>query len=312
MTEVLRIAETERPELVDDGVLVRVRAASVNPADWYEMAGRPYVGRPAFGLRRPRQPALGGDFAGTVEEVGKDVAGLRPGDEVFGARSGALAEYVCVRVGVAKKPVNLNFEEAAAVPIAAVTALQALRDKGRFEEGQRVLVNGASGGVGTFAVQLAKAFGAEVTGVCSTGKVELVRSLGADEVVDYTRDDFSLGDRRYDLILDIAGNRAWSAYKRVLAPDGTLVAVGGSKENRLLGPLGHVVRIRLASVPDSRKVVFFIAKVTRPDLELLCALIESGKVRPVVERVYSLGNAGDALSRLGEGHAHGKIVVTVP
>ena len=191
MTEVLRIADTERPDLVDDGVLVRVRAASVNPADWYEMAGRPYVGRPAFGLRRPRQPALGGDFAGTVEEVGKDVAGLRPGDEVFGARSGALAEYVCVRVGVAKKPVNLNFEEAAAVPIAAVTALQALRDKGRFEEGQRVLVNGASGGVGTFAVQLAKAFGAEVTGVCSAGKVELVRSLGADEVVDYTRDDFS-------------------------------------------------------------------------------------------------------------------------
>ena len=310
--DVLRVGETERPDLVDDGVLVRVRAASVNPADWYGMAGRPYVGRVSTGLRGPRQPVLGVDFAGTAEAVGKDVEGIRPGDEVYGGRSGSLAEYVCVRTGVALKPANLSFEQAAAVPVAAVTALQALRDNGRVEEGQRVLVNGASGGVGTFAVQLAKAFGAEVTGVCSTDKVELVRSLGADRVVDYTEDDFSRDRERYDLILDIAGSRPWSAYKRVLNPEGTLVIVGGSKKNRLLGPLGHVIKIRLASVPGSRRTTFFIAKITRPDLELIRELIEAGKVQPVVERTYALSDVADAFSYLGEGHAHGKLVVTVP
>ena len=310
--DVLRVAETERPGLVDDGVLVRVRAASVNPADWYGMAGRPYVGRVSTGLRSPRQPVLGVDFAGTAEAVGKDVEGIRPGDEVYGGRSGSLAEYVCVRMGVALKPSNLSFEQAAAVPVAAVTALQALRDNGGVEAGQRVLVNGASGGVGTFAVQLAKALGAEVTGVCSTDKVELVRSLGADQVVDYTEDDFSRDGERYDLILDIAGSRPWSAYKRVLNPEGTLVIVGGSKENRLLGPLGHVIKIRLASVPGSRRTTFFIAKITRPDLELIRDLIEAGKVKPVVERTYALSDVADAFSYLGEGHAHGKLVVTVP
>jgi NADPH:quinone reductase-like Zn-dependent oxidoreductase len=213
---------------------------------------------------------------------------------------------------VALKPSNLSFEQAAAVPVAAVTALQALRDNGRIEEGQRVLVNGASGGVGTFAVQLAKALGAEVTGVCSTDKVELVRSLGADQVVDYTEDDFSRDGERYDLILDIAGSRPWSAYKRVLNPEGTLVIVGGSKENRLLGPLGHVIKIRLASVPGSRRTTSFIAKITRPDLELIRDLIEAGKVKPVVERTYALSDVADAFSYLGEGHAHGKLVVTVP
>jgi NADPH:quinone reductase-like Zn-dependent oxidoreductase len=284
----------------------------VNPADWYGMAGRPYVGRVSTGLRGPRQPVLGVDFAGTAEAVGEDVEGIEPGDEVYGGRSGSLAEYVCVRVGVARKPANLSFEQAAAVPVAAVTALQALRDNGRVEAGQRVLVNGASGGVGTFAVQLAKAFGAEVTGVCSTEKVELVRSLGADRVVDYTEDDFSREGERYDLILDIAGSRPWSAYKRVLAPEGTLVIVGGSKKNRLLGPLGHVIKIRLASVPGSRRTTFFIAKITRPDLELIRELIEAGKVTPVVERTYALSDVADAFSYLGEGHAHGKLVVTVP
>jgi NADPH:quinone reductase-like Zn-dependent oxidoreductase len=310
--DVLRLDETDRPDLVDDGVLVRVRAASVNPADWYGMAGRPYVGRVSAGLRGPRQPCVGVDFAGTVEAVGSDVADLRPGDEVFGGRTGSLAEYVCVRVGVARKPANLSFEQAAAVPVAAVTALKALRDKGTVEPGQRVLVNGASGGVGTFAVQLAKAFGTEVTGVCSTDKVELVRSLGADRVVDYTQEDFSRETTRYDLILDIAGSRSWSDYKRVLEPDGALVLVGGSKKNRLLGPLGHVVRIRLASVPGSRRTSFFIAKITRPDLDLLRELIEAGEVTPVVERTYDLSRAADAFRHLGEGHAYGKIVVRVP
>jgi NADPH:quinone reductase-like Zn-dependent oxidoreductase len=312
MADVLRVSEIERPELVDDGVLVRVRAASVNPADWYGMAGRPYVGRVSSGLRGPRQPVLGVDFAGTVESVGKEVAGLQAGDEVYGGRSGSLAEYVCVRVGVARMPANLSFEHAAAVPVAAVTALQALRDNGRVETGQRVLVNGASGGVGTFAVQLAKAFGAEVTGVCSTEKVELVRSLGADRVVDYRKDDFSREGERYDLILDIAGSRPWSAYKRVLDREGTLVVVGGSKKNRLLGPLAHVIKIRLASVPGSRRTTFFIAKITRPDLELIRDLIEEGMVTPVVERTYELNEVADAFSHLGEGHAHGKLVVTVP
>jgi NADPH:quinone reductase-like Zn-dependent oxidoreductase len=255
---------------------------------------------------------LGVDFAGTAEAVGKDVEGIEPGDEVYGGRSGSLAEYVCVRVGVARKPANLSFEQAAAVPVAAVTALQALRDSGGVEAGQRVLVNGASGGVGTFAVQLAKAFGADVTGVCSTDKVELVRSLGADRVVDYTEDDFSREGERYDLILDIAGSRPWSAYKRVLDPEGTLVIVGGSKKNRLLGPLGHVVKIRLASVPGNRRTTFFIAKITRPDLELIGELIEAGKVTPVVERTYALDDVAAAFSYLGEGHAHGKLVVSVP
>jgi NADPH:quinone reductase-like Zn-dependent oxidoreductase len=310
--DVLRVAEIERPEQVDDGVLVRVRVASVNPADWYGMAGRPYVGRVASGLRGPRQPLLGVDFAGVVEAVGKDAADLRPGDEVYGGRTGSLAEYVCVRVGVARKPANLSFEQAAAVPVAAVTALQALRDKGTVEPGQRVLVNGASGGVGTFAIQLAKAFDAEVTGVCSTDKVELVRSLGADRVVDYTQADFSRENDRYDLIVDIAGSRSWSDYKRVLEPGGALVLVGGSKKNRLLGPLGHVIRIRLASLPGNRRTSFFIAKVTRPDLDLIRELIEAGKVTPVVERTYGLSSAADAFSYLGEGHVHGKLVVTVP
>jgi NADPH:quinone reductase-like Zn-dependent oxidoreductase len=311
-TDVLELVDVDKPPLADDGVLVRVHAASVNPADWYGMAGRPYVGRVSTGLRGPRQPVLGVDFAGTAEAVGEDVEGIEPGDEVYGGRSGSLAEYVCVRVGVARKPANLSFEQAAAVPVAAVTALQALRDNGRVEAGQRVLVNGASGGVGTFAVQLAKAFGAEVTGVCSTEKVELVRSLGADRVVDYTEDDFSRDADGYDLILDIAGSRPWSAYKRVLNPEGTLVIVGGSKQNRLLGPLGHVIKIRLASVPGSRRTTFFIAKITRPDLELIRELIEAGKVTPVVERTYALSDVADAFSYLGEGHAHGKLVVSVP
>jgi NADPH:quinone reductase-like Zn-dependent oxidoreductase len=309
--DVLELRETPQPQLADDLVLVRVRAASVNPADWYGMSGRPLVGRPTVGLRRPKSDRLGVDFAGTVEAVGNDVTHVRPGDEVYGGRSGALAEYICVRDAVVPKPVNLTFEEAAAVPVAAITALQGLRDKGGLEPGQRVLINGASGGVGTFAVQIAKALGAEVTGVCSTRNVELARSLGADHVVDYTREDFTRGDRRYDLMLDIAGTRSWRECRRILEPQASLVIVGAPKGTRLLGPLSHVARLRLASVGSSRKVVFFIAKLNRPDLTTLSELIEAGTVKPVIDRRYELSEVADAFRYLGEGHCQGKVVVSI-
>jgi NADPH:quinone reductase-like Zn-dependent oxidoreductase len=307
----LELREAAMPELTSDAALVRVRATSINRGDWYGLAGLPYVARPTMGLLKPRSPLLGGDFAGTVEAVGEDVSDLEPGDEVFGGRSGAFAEYVSVRTGVAPKPANVTFEEAAAVPVAALTALQGLRDHGRLEAGQRVLVNGASGGVGTFAVQIAKALGAEVTAVCSTRNVDLVRSLGADEVVDYTRNDFTRNGKRYDLMLDVAGSRSWSQCRRVLAPRATLVMVGAPKGNRLLGPLGHVIKVRLASLRGSQKAAFFIAKFNRPDLHVLRELVESGKVKPVVERRYELSEIGDALRYMGEGHVQGKLVVTI-
>lgn len=308
----MRIEEVERPEPADDEVLVRVRAASVNPADWYGVTGRPYVARPTTGLLRPRSGRVGVDLAGTVEAVGEAVTKLRPGDEVFGGRNGAVAEYVCVREerAIVPRPDNVTPEQAAAVPVAGLTALQGLRDHGRLQPGQRVLINGASGGVGTFAVQIARALGAEVTGVCSTRNVELVRSLGAGHVVDYTREDFTRSDRRYDLVLDVAGSRSWSEYRRVLAPRANLV-VGGPKSNRLLGPLGHVLGTRLAAVPSSRRAVFFIAKLNRPDLEALGDLLEAGAVTPVIDRRYELSEIADALRYLGEGHARGKVVVTV-
>ncbi|MHB1244379.1 MAG: NAD(P)-dependent alcohol dehydrogenase [Gaiellaceae bacterium] len=309
--DVLELRETEQPVPGDDETLVRVRAASVNPADWYGVTGRPYVGRVSMGLRKPKVARVGTDFAGTVEAVGMDVTHVQPGDEVFGARSGALAEYVCVRDAVARKPADVTFEQAAAVPVAAITALQGLRDKGGLRAGQRVLVNGASGGVGTFAVQIAKALGAEVTGVCSTRNVELVRSLGADHVVDYTREDFTRSGRRYDLLLDVAGSRSWSACKRVLEPKATLVIVGAPKGTPLLGPLSHVIRLRLASVGSSRKVLFFIAKLNRTDLDVLRELIEAGKVTPFVDRIYPLSDTVEAFRYLGEGHARGKVVVTL-
>jgi NADPH:quinone reductase-like Zn-dependent oxidoreductase len=309
--EALELRDVERPELTDDAVLVRVRATSINRGDWYGLVGLPYAARPMMGLLRPRSLLLGGDFAGTVEAVGKDVTDLQPADDVFGGRSGAFAEYVSVRMGVAPKPSNTTFEEAAAVPVAALTALQGLRDHGRLQPGQHVLVNGASGGVGTFAVQIAKALGAEVTAVCSTRNVELARSLGADRVIDYTREDFT-GDRaRYDLILDVAGSRSWSESRRVLGPDATLVLIGAPSGNRLLGPLGHVGRVRVASLRGRQKLVFFIAKFNRPDMHVLRELVETGQVKPVIERRYELDEIGDALRAMGEGHVQGKLVVTV-
>jgi NADPH:quinone reductase-like Zn-dependent oxidoreductase len=309
--DVVELREIEQPELTDDGVLVRVRASSVNPADWYGVAGRPYVARVLSGLRKPKTNKMGVDFAGTVEAVGKDVTGLRPGDEVFGGRTGAFAEYVCAVKGVVLKPANLTFEQAGAVGVAGLTALQGLRDKGQIQPGQKVLINGASGGVGTFAVQIAKALGAEVTAVCSTRNVDLARSLGADHVVDYTREDFTRSDRRYDLLFDVAGSRSWSACRRVLNPKATFVVVGAPKGGRLLGPLGRIAKLRLAGLPSSRKVVFFIAKFNKADLEVLRELLESGKVTPVVDRRYELREAADALRYLEEGHAQGKIVLTM-
>ena len=309
--DVLKLQEIEKPDLTDDGVLVRVRAASINPVDWYAMTGTPYVARPQMGLRKPKTNRLGVDFAGTVEAVGRDVTHVRPGDEVFGAKSGAFAEYVCVRDAVVLKPASLTLEQAAAVPVAALTALQGLRDKGQIQPGQQVLINGASGGVGTFAVQIAKALGAEVTAVCSTRNVELVRSLGADHVVDYTREDFTRSGRRYDLMLDVAGGRSWSECKRVLEPQATLVIVGAPKGTRLLGPLSHVIRLKLAALGSRRNVVFFVAQTNRADLLVLQELLAAGAVTPVVDRSYELSKTADAFRYLGEGHAQGKIVVTM-
>ncbi len=309
--DVLKLREVEKPELTDDGVLVRVHAASVNRGDWYTVAGM-YVARPATGLRRPKSRLIGTDFAGTVEAVGRDVTEFRPGDEVFGGRAGALAEYVCARArSIALKPARLTFEEAAAVPVAALTALQGLRDRGQIQPRQKVLINGASGGVGTFAVQIAKALGAEVTAVCSTRNVDLARSIGADHVVDYTREDFTRSEQRYDLMFDNAGSRSWSECKRVLNPQATVVLVGGQMGNRLLGPLGHVIRMRLAATLSSRKAVFFIAKFNSADMEVLRELLEAEKVTPVIDRRYELSEVADAFRYVGEGHARGKVVITV-
>jgi NADPH:quinone reductase-like Zn-dependent oxidoreductase len=313
--DVLEVREIARPVVTDDGVLVRIHAASVNPVDWHAMTGTPYLVRLSAGLRRPKSEVLGVDFAGTVEEVGSNVAQFQPGDEVFGARNGSFAEYVCVREerAVVHKPAGVTFEQAAAVPVAAISALQGLRDKGHIQPGQRVLINGASGGVGTFAVQLAKWFGAEVTGVCSTRNVDTVRSIGADHVIDYTEEDFTRSGHRYDLMLDIAGSRSWSDCKRVLAEKANLVVVGGPKGNRWIGPLSQALKLRLGAVGNSRRVVApFLAKINKADLLVLQELLENGTVTPVIDRQYKLSEAPEALGYLGEGHARGKVVVTVP
>jgi NADPH:quinone reductase-like Zn-dependent oxidoreductase len=308
----LELRELEKPELVDDGVLVRVHATSINRADWYGMQGAPLIARGMIGWRKPRSAFIGGDFAGVAEAVGKDVEGIEPGDEVFGARTGAFADYVCARKGVARKPANVSFEEAAAVGIAGTTALQGLRDKGGLQPGQKVLINGASGGVGTFAVQIAKALGAgRVTAVCSTRNVEQARALGADEVIDYSQEDFTRRPERYDLIFDNAGTHSWRECCRVLTPKGTLVAVGAQMKSRLFSPLGHIAGVLLASRFSRRKGVFFVAKINRPDLELLAEWMEAGKVRAVIEQRFEFGALEDALRRMGEGHARAKLVVTL-
>jgi len=310
--DVLEVAEVDKPEPTEDEVLVRVRAASINPVEYYMLTG-PFVVRLTSGIRRPKTNRLGVDFAGTVEAVGANVDQFRPGEDVFGGRNGALAEYVCVGAdrAVVPKPPNASFEEAAAVPVAALTALQALRDKGNLQPGQKVLVNGASGGVGTYAVQIAKALGAEVTAVCSTRNVEQARALGADRVVDYTREDFTRSGDRYDVVADIAGGRSWGELKRVLDPHGTLAIVGAQRKDGPLGPLPHVLGLRLSSIPGSRKAAFFISKFNKPDMETLGELLASGKMKSVVERRYELVEAADAFRYLGEGHARGKLVIAL-
>jgi NADPH:quinone reductase-like Zn-dependent oxidoreductase len=308
----LRLAAIARPTPGDDGVLVRVHAVSVNPLDWHFMRGEPYILRMSAGFRRPANPVRGVDVAGVVEVVGKDVTQFRSGDEVFGQRAGSFAEYVCGEEGnFVLKPARLTFEQAAAVPVAGYTALQGLRDKGQVKAGQRVLVNGASGGVGTFAVQIAKAFGAEVTGVCSTRNVELVRSLGADRAIDYTQQDFTREKRRYDVIFDAAGNRSLSACRRALTPTGTLVVVGTASHGRWIGPMVRPLAAGLSSPFVRQRQVTYIAQYRAADLLTLKGLIEAGKVTPVIDRTYPLSEAAEAIRYLEAGHARGKVVVTV-
>lgn len=307
--QVVHIADVPKPTIAADQVLVRVRAASINRSDYYLCVAPGLLLRPMMGgIFKPKTHELGGDFAGVVESVGKDVADFEPGDEVFGSQAGAFGEYVAARM-ILKKPANVSFEEAAAVPGSALTALQALRDKGGLEPGQSVLVNGASGAVGTFAVQMAKALGAgKVTAVCSTRNVEQSHELGADRVIDYTREDFTKTGERYDVIVDIGGTRPWRQIKRVLAPTGRLVIVGSQKSNPLIGPLGHIFRTKLAA---RRKATFFVAKFNKPDLEVLRGLLESGQMKPVIERVYPFEQVAEALRYMGEGHARAKLVVTL-
>jgi NADPH:quinone reductase-like Zn-dependent oxidoreductase len=309
--DVLQCENVEKPTPGDDEVLVRIRAASVNPMDYHMMAGM-YLARLVRGLRKPKPTYPGVDLAGEVEAVGKSVTHFQPGDAVFGVGRRAFADYVCTSENrLALKPANITFEQAAAIPVAGVTALQGLRDKGRIQPGQNVLINGAAGGVGTFAVQIAKSFGAEVTGVCSTASVDLVRSIGADEVIDYTRDDVTTGARRYDLILDCAGNRPLSAWRRIMTAKGTFVAIGVRPGGRWIGPLPYLLKLLVSSRFASQKVVFFIARVTVEDLTVLKELIEAKKIAPVVDRSYPLGDVVDAVRHLKQGHPRGKVVVTV-
>ena len=310
---VLRLEEVDKPAMAEDQVLVRVHAASVDRGTWHIMAGLPYPIRVAgFGLRRPKYLNPGRSLAGTVEAVGNDVTGFKPGDEVFGICAGSFAQHVCVRTDkLAPKPTNLSFEEAAAVPISGLTALQAVRDHGGVEAGQKVLIVGASGGVGSFAVQIAKAYGADVTGVCSTAKVDMVRALGADQVIDYNREDFTDGQHRYDVILDIGGNRRLSHLRRALTPEGRLVIVGGETDGRWLGGTDRQLRAQLMSLFVSQKLGTFIASENAADLIALGELIETGQVKPVIDRTYPLGDVATAIHDLIEGHVRGKIVITV-
>ena len=315
--DVLELRDIDMPAVSDDDVLVRVRAASVNPLDWHFMRGAPYLVRMVAGLSRPRASAsrLGADMAGVVEAVGKNVTGFRPGDEVFGGRDdrGTLAEYISIRQdgAVLAKPATLTFEQAAAVPVAAVTALQALCDKGRIQPGHKVLVNGASGGVGTYAVQIAKALGAKVTGVCSTANVEMVASIGADQVIDYTREDFTKARGEYDVVIDIAGSRTLAQTRRVLVPKGVLVGVGGPDKGRWIGPLARSAGMALLSPVVRQRMAFFLAHQNKDDLGVLRELLEAGQVTPVIDRTYPLSEVAEAIGYLEQGHAKGKVVITV-
>jgi len=311
--EVLELRDIDIPQYADEEVLVHVHAAGVGRDVWHVMTGLPYPIRLAgYGFRAPKNPVIGSDMAGIVEALGKDVTRFQPGDEVFGIGKGSYAEYVCAREDkLAPKPTNLTFEQAAVLAIMGSTALQALRDHGRVEPGQEVLIIGASGGVGTYAVQIAKAFGAHVTGVCSTQKVEMVRSIGADHVIDYTQEDFAEGDQRYDLILDIGGNSSLSRLRRALASLGTLVIVGGEGGGRWLGGTDRQLRAMMLSPFVSQKLGTFVNKENHEDMLVLKELIEAGKVTPIIDRIYPLSEVPEAIRYLEEGHARGKVVISV-
>ena len=310
---VLELRDIDKPEIGDDEVLVRVRAAGVDQGVWHVMTGLPYPIRLAgYGLRAPKTPVLGADVAGVVEAVGNDVTRFQPGDEVFGIAKGSYAQYARARADrLAPKPANLSLEQAAVVAISGLTALQAVRDHGRVESGQKVLVIGASGGVGTYAVQLAKAFGAEVTGVCSTTKVDIVRSIGADHVIDYTRDDFAAGEQRYDVVVDIGGNSSLSRLRRALTRKGTLVIAGGETDGRWLGGSDRQVRALLLSPFVGQKLGTFVSRENHEDMIVLKELIEAGKITPVIDRTYPLSEVSAAIRYMREGRARGKLVITV-
>jgi NADPH:quinone reductase-like Zn-dependent oxidoreductase len=314
--DVLELRDVDTPVARDRDVLVRVHAASVNPADWHLMRGEPYVARLSFGLRRPKDTVPGCDLAGRVEAIGENVTTVQPGDEVFGCPFGhglgALAEWASVSEELlAPKPVNLSFDQAGAVPMAGLTALQGLRDHGRIEAGHKVLIIGASGGVGTFAVQIAKSFGAEVTGVCSTRNLDLVRSIGADHVIDYTREDVDRSAGRYDLVFQVAGTRSPADCRRELTPKGTLVLISGDSDGRWLGPLSRPIQAVAMSPFIGQRLVTYTVKPKRDDLQFLAELVEWGAATPVIDRTYALGEVPDAMRYLEEGHARGKVVVAV-
>jgi NADPH:quinone reductase-like Zn-dependent oxidoreductase len=309
--EVLKLEAIEKPVPADDQVLIRVHAAAINPLDWHMTTGTPYVMRLDGSLRKPKETRLGADFSGTVEAVGRNVRDLAPGDAVFGTRTGSFAEFiVAAEARLARKPENLTFEQAAAMPVAGVTALQALRDSAKVRAGQRVLINGASGGVGTFAVQIAKSLGAHVTGVCSGRNVELVRSIGADEVIDYTRDDFTRGTQRYDAIIDMVGNHSLSKYRRVLQPNGRYVMVGGPK-GKWIAPIDRVLWMAIYSRFVSQKMGMMLARTSKADFEALAQLAREGKLVPVIDRRYTLAEVPEAMRYLETGRARGKVIIAI-
>lgn len=310
--DVLKLERIEKPAVGDNEVLVRVRASAVNPLDFHYMHGTPYIVRLESGFGVPTNPRAGVDYAGTVEAVGRSVTRFHPGDDVFGGRNGAFAEYVTVREdrAIVVKPANVSFTQAASVPIAALTALQAVRDKGQVKAGQKVLVNGASGGVGTFAVQIAKAFGAEVTAVCSTKNLDMVRSIGADHVVDYTKDDFTKRDERYHVIIDTVGSHGLFEYARVMDPDGIYVMVGGPT-GKWLTPLDMLAEVALARPFVSQKMAMMLAEFNQQDMGVLAELLKTGKIKPVIDRTYKLEQLPEAMRYLEQGHARGKVVIEV-
>ena len=310
--DVLQWEEIEKPTAGDNEVLIKVRAASVNPYDFHFIRGEPYLLRLMAGPRRPKDTRLGVDVAGQVEAVGRNVTQFKAGDQLFGTCRGAFAEYACTsESALAMKPENVTFEQAASVGIAGFTALQGLRDKGHVQPGQKVLISGAAGGVGTFAVQIAKSFGAEVTGVCSTRNVDMVRSIGADRVIDYTQEDFTKSGQRYDIIFDLVANHSLSACRRVLNPKGIYIMAGGTAGRWMIGSLARMIAMRVWSRFGSRKFVSLLAKINKEDLTLMHDLMKSGKVAPVIDRCYRLSEVPEAIRYLEEGHARGKVVISL-